>query len=149
MPIFGAKRLEELVWRASEIDLDRSDLKRLSDLVGDKLNDLLIIGVQHASYNNRDLIMEADLPLTMGLREGMQDFGLYEEELEIKPILEHLTTYPLLAREPSQEVVELLPELVGALIMVVNRLMKVVNPDVSNPTTEIWDKVEPALDLTL
>jgi hypothetical protein len=149
MPIFGAKRLEELVWSVSEIDLDGSDLKRLSDLVGDKLHDLLIIGVRHAGHNNRDVIMEPDLPLTIGLREGLQNFRLYEEELAVTPTLEYLATYPQLEREPSQEVVELLPELMGALIVIVTQLMKVISPDVSNPTTEIWEQVEQALDLTL
>jgi hypothetical protein len=149
MPVFGAKRLEDLVWRASEIDLDKSDLKRLSDLVEDKLNDLLIIGVRHAGYNNRDLILEGDLPLTKGLRESMRGFRLYDEELEIEPVLEDVVTYPMLEREPSQEVVELLPEVLGGLIIVVTQLMKVMNPDVSNPTAQMWDQVERALDITL
>jgi hypothetical protein len=38
--------------------------------------------------------MEPDLPLTKGLR------GLQQEELDIEPILEQRTTYPLLEREP-------------------------------------------------
>lgn len=55
----------------------------------------------------------------------------------------------MLEREPSQEVIELLPELVGTLIMVTAQLMKVIDPDVANPTTEMWDRVMEALDLLL
>jgi hypothetical protein len=147
--VFGANRLEELVWRVSEVELDKSDLQRLSDFVSDKLHDLLLVGVQHASYNDRDLIMEPDLPLTRGLRESMQDFELYEEEVEIKPILEQLATYPQLEREPSQEVIDLLPEIVGTLIMVTTQLMTVVDPGISNPDSETWDRVTEALNLLI
>ncbi len=147
--VFGANRLEELVRRVSGLVFDKSDLQRLSDLVDDKLYDLLLVGVQHASYNNRDLIMEPDLPLTRGLRENMEDFALYEEELEVAPILEDLTSYPMLEREPSQEVIDLLPELAGTLIVVTTQLITVMEPDVSNPTAETWERVIEAMDLLI
>ncbi len=144
--IFGAKRLQELVRRVSGLNYDRSDLKRLSDFVDDKLYDLVLIGVRHAGYNNRDLIIEPDLPLTKGLRESMQDFELYDEELDIGPVLEELAAYPQLEREPSQEVIDLLPELLGTLIMVTAQVMTVVAPGVSNPDTETWDRVTEVMD---
>lgn len=147
--VFGANRLEELIWRVSELDFDKSDLQRLSELVDEKLYDLLLVGVQHASYNNRDFILEPDLPLTKGLRESMQDFELYEEELEIEPVLEQLATYPQLDREPSQEVIDLLPDLVGTLIMVTTRLMPVLDPGISNPGTETWNRVIETMDLLI
>lgn len=147
--VFGGRRLEELVRRVSGLDFDKSDLKRLSDLVDDKLYDLLLIGVRHASYNNRDLIMEPDLPLTKGLRESMQDFELYQEELAIEPVLEELAAYPVLDREPSQEVVDMLPHLLGTLIMVTTQLMKVVEPGVTNPTARTWDRVKETMDLLI
>lgn len=147
--VFGANRLEELVRRVSGLDFDKSDLKRLSDLVDDKLYDLLLIGVRHASYNNRDLIMEPDLPLTKGLRESMQDFELYQEELAIEAVLEELAAYPVLDREPSQEVVDMLPHLLGTLIMVTTQLMKVVEPGVTNPTARTWDRVKETMDLLI
>ncbi len=147
--VFGANRLEELVLSVSGLSFDKSDMQRLSDLVDDKLYDLLLIGVRHASYNNRDLIMEPDLPLTKGLRESMQNFELYEEELRVEPVLEELATYPLLEREPSQEVVDLLPELMGTLIMVTTQLIRIVDPEVTNPTAETWRRVREAMDLII
>lgn len=147
--IFGANRLEELVRRMSGLTFDRNDLDRLTEIADDKLYDLLLVGVRNASYNGRDLIMEPDLPLTRGLRESMEDFALYKEELEIEPILEQLTTHPMLEREPSQEVIDLLPQLFGMLIMVTVELMPVVDPGVSNPDTETWERATEAMDLLI
>ena len=60
-------RLEEFLRRSAGLDIDKSDMERLIDLTGRKLNDLLVIAVRSASYNNRDIIAEPDLPLTKGL----------------------------------------------------------------------------------
>lgn len=147
--VFGANRLEALIRRVSDVELDKSDLERLSNVVGEKMHDMLIIGVRHAGYNNRDLIQEPDLPITKGLQESMQDFELYQEELEIEPILEELATYPMMDREPSQEVVDLLPQLYGTLLMVTTRLMTVVDPGISNPDDETWDRVTETMDLLM
>ena len=67
-------------------------MKRLNDLIGSKLNDLLVIGVRNASYNDRDIVMEPDLPLTKGFLERRQEFHQFDEEIGVKPILEHLAT---------------------------------------------------------
>ena len=147
--IFGANRLDELVRRMSALTLDSNDLDRLKEFVDEKVYDLLLVGVQNASYNNRDLIMERDLPLTRGLRESMEDFALYEEELDVEPILEQLATRPLLEREPSEKVIDLLPELFGTLMMVTVQLMSIVDPDVSNPDTETWDRVTETMELLI
>jgi len=145
--VFGANRLEEFVLRVSDVELDKGDLERLSSFVNDKLHELLLVGVRHAGYNNRDLIMAADLPITKGLQESMQDFELYEEELEIESILDQLATYPMMDREPSQEVIDMLPSLVGTLIMVTTQLMTVVDPGVENPGGETWERVTETMDL--
>lgn len=147
--VFGANRLEELAQRVADVDLDKSDLERLSEGACDKLHDLLLTGVRHAGYNNRDLIMEPDLPITKGLQESMQDFRLYEEEVEIEPVLDQLATYPQLERDPSQDVIDLLPDLMGTLIMVTVQLMPIVDPGVSNPTNETWERVTETMDLLI
>ena len=86
--------LKEFLRRSAGIDIDKSDMKRLNDLIGSKLNDLLVIGVRNASYNDRDVVMEPDLPLTKGFLERRQEFRQFDEEIGLKPILEHLATYP-------------------------------------------------------
>lgn len=147
--VFGANRLENLVRRVADVEMDKSDLERLSSFASDKLDDLRIVGVRHAGYNNRDLMMEPDLPITKGLQESMQKFELYQELLDVEPILEQLATYPLLDREPSQEVIDLLPTLLGTLMMVTAQLMTVVDPGVRNPTTETWERVTETMDLLI
>jgi len=139
--IIGYNRLKEFLRRSAGLDIDKSDMKRLTDLIGKKLNDLLVIGVRNASYNNRDIIMEPDLPLTKGFLEHMQDFRRYEESIELKPILDHLATYPPLERALSLEVEAMLPELAGTLAMLAGHAMKIIDPDVKNPRGDMWEKV--------
>ncbi len=147
--VIGAQKLRILLRRSAGLTVDKSDVKRLTDLVGRKLNDLLVMGVRNATYNGRDIVMEPDLPITLGLRKSLRLFQELEEEIELEPVLEHLATYPPLERDLSDEVVQLLPDLVGALIFVAARLMKTIEPDVVNPDTEMWQRVEEAMDLTL
>ena len=41
--IIGYERLKEFLRRSEGINIDKSDMKRLTDLIGSKLNDLLVI----------------------------------------------------------------------------------------------------------
>ena len=132
--IMGYERLKEFLRRSEGLDIDKSDVKRLTDLIGSKLNDLLVIGVRNASYNDRDIVMEPDLPLTKGFLEHMQDFRRYDEQLELKPILDQLATYPPLERALSAGVE-------GTLAMLAGHAMKILDPDVKNPDDAMWAKV--------
>lgn len=147
--LMGYTRMKEFLRRSAGIEIDKSDMDRLSDLIGRELNDLLVIGVRNASYNNRDIIMEPDLPLTKGILERRQEFRRYEESIDLKPILEHLATYPPLERTLSLEVEAMLPELVGTLAMIAGRAMKIIDPDVKNPGSELWDRVLHLMELML
>ena len=82
--IIGYDRLKKFLRRSAGINIDKNDMKRLTDLIGSKLNDLLVIGVRNASYNDRDIVMEPDLPLTKGFLEHMQDFRRFDEQLELE-----------------------------------------------------------------
>lgn len=147
--IIGYNRLKSFLHRSAEIDIDKNDMERLSDLIGKKLNDLLVIGVRNASYNDRDIVMEPDLPLTKGLLEHMQDFRRYDEEIALKPILEHLATYPPLERALSAGVEAMLPEIVGTLAMLAGKTMKIIDPEVTNPDSAMWERVCCVMDLLL
>jgi hypothetical protein len=48
--IMGYTRMKEFLRRSAGVDIDKSDMDRLTDLIGRKLNDLLVIGVRNASY---------------------------------------------------------------------------------------------------
>jgi hypothetical protein len=147
--IMGYTRLKAFLRRSAGLDIDKSDMDRLTDLIGGKLNDLLVIGVRNASYNNRDIVMEPDLPLTKGILEHIKIFRRYEEEIDLKPILDHLATYPPLERTLSLDVEAMLPELVGTLAMLAGHAMKIIDPDVKNPDSEMWERVLRLMDLLL
>jgi hypothetical protein len=147
--IFGYNRLKTFLRRSAGIDIDKNDMGRLSDLVAVKLNDLLVIGVRNASYNDRDIIMEPDLPLTKGFLEHRQAFRRYEEAIPLQPILEQLAKYPPLERAPSADVEAMLPEIAGTLAMLAGLTMKAIDPDVKNPDTAMWDRVLSLMNLLL
>ncbi|TMA93277.1 MAG: DUF1931 family protein [Deltaproteobacteria bacterium] len=147
--IMGYERLKEFLRRSSGLNIDKSDTKQLTELIGNKLNDLLVIGVRNASYNDRDIVMEPDLPLTKGFLEHMQEFRSYDEQLELKPILDQLATYPPLERSLSADVEAMLPELAGTLAMLAGHAMKILDPDVKNPDDLMWEKVVCLMDLLL
>jgi hypothetical protein len=141
--------MKAFLLRSAGIDIDKSDMDRLTALMGDKLNDLLVIGVRNASYNNRDIVMEPDLPLTKGLLERLQEFRRTEESIDLKPILDHLATYPPLERTLSLQVEAMLPELVGTLAMLAGQAMKIVDPGVKNPGSDMWEHVRRLMELLL
>ena len=147
--IEGYHHLKEFLHRSAGLDIDKSDTERLTELISRKLNDLLVIGVRNASYNNRDIIMEPDLPLTKGVLEHIKDFRRYEESIDLKPILDHLAAYPPLGRPLSVEVEAMLPELVGTLAMLAGRAMKVIDPGVKNPGSDLWERVLHLMELLL
>jgi len=141
--------LKKLLRRSAGIDIDKSDMKRLNDLIGTKLNDLLVIVVRNASYNDRDIVMEPDLPLTKGFLERRQEFRRFDEALGLKPILKHLATYPPLERALSADVEAMLPELAGTLAMLAGRTLKVLDPAVRNPDDMLWERVLILMELLL
>ncbi len=53
---------EKLFRLAAGLDVDKDDLKRLSDFLRDKLYDLLVVAEGNAKYNGRDLIYEPTCP---------------------------------------------------------------------------------------
>jgi Domain of unknown function (DUF1931) len=147
--IMGYNRLKEFLRRSAGLDIDKSDMDRLTELIGRKLNDLLVIGVRNASYNNRDIIMEPDLPLTKGVLEHLKDFRRYKESIDLQPILDHLAAYPPLERPLSLEVEAMLPELAGTLAMLAGQAMKIIDPEVKNPDSDLWERVLRLMELML
>jgi Domain of unknown function (DUF1931) len=147
--VMGYTRMKEFMRRSAGVDVDKSDMDRLTDLIGRKLNDLLVIGVRNASYNNRDVIMEPDLPLSKGILEHLQKFRRYDETIDLKPILDQLATYPPLERTLSLEVEAMLPEIVGTLAMLAGEAIKIIDPEVKNPGSDLWDRVLRLMELLL
>src|ERR1700757_5532835 len=87
--VMGVSRFERFFRAAASLDVHKEDLKRYSDFVNHKVYDLLIRGEATAKANDRDLIEPIDLPITKGLQENIHLFKELDENIELKPILDH------------------------------------------------------------
>ena len=111
MPVMGFTKFERFFRAAGEVSVDRDDLKRYLDFVNDALYDLLIIGQATAKANLRDVIQPWDLPVTKGLQESMHAFERFDEEIELRPILESLAARPPLDMALDVDTEARLPQL--------------------------------------
>ncbi len=142
-------KFERLFREAAGLDVDKDDVKRLSDFVQGRLHDLLVRGVATAKANGRDVIQPQDLPVTKGLQESVHAFRALDVALELGPILERLATLPPLELDYAEEVEAMLPELVGGITVALAKAFKVLDPELRNPQTEHWERAEALFRLLL
>ncbi len=140
--IMGAKQIQKLFSKASGLDVDKSDIKRLGDFICARLRDLLVLGQVSASVNGRDIIDYHDVPITAGLQLAIREFRELDEELALSAILEQLTALPPLRMSVSDMLEQKLPELVGGITISLARVFKVLDPELKNPGTREWEQVE-------
>ena len=138
----GVKQFERLFRRAASLDIDKSDVKRLDDFISEKLHDLLIMAQRIAKMNGRDIVTEADLPLTRGLQESVHAFRDMDEALSVSEILSHLTKLPPLDLALAADVEKILPDLAGGMVVSLAKVFKTIDPKLKNPQTEDWERVE-------
>jgi hypothetical protein len=138
--IMAVSRFERLFRRAAGLDVDKNDLRRLTEFLDQKLYDLLLVSQAAAKSNARDVIRPWDLPLTKGLQESMHAFRELDEELELAPILEQLAKLPHLDLEYDEEVRAMLPQIVGGLTVALAWTFRTLDPNVKNPDTTHWDR---------
>ncbi len=148
MAVVGYKKLEHLFREVVSLELKKSHAKEIVEIVEKKLVDLLIAGERSANLNGRDVILDGDLPITKGLQETIIEFRKLEHELNIDDILEFLTTIPPLKYPISAELESKLPEITGALLIVVAKILKEVenNRVIDHQNLE---KTKRIVDLTL
>ncbi len=149
MSIMGISQFERFFREAASLDVDKNDLKRLSDFINQKLHDLLLRGVATAKANGRDVILAHDLPITKGLQESIHQFRNMDLALELQPILDQLATLPTLELAYGEDVESKLPEIVGGLTYAMAKTFKIIDPALKNPQTEHWDRVTDIFDLLL
>jgi Domain of unknown function (DUF1931) len=65
-------------------------LKRYSDFINRKIDDLLVRAEAVAKANGRAVIQPFELPIIKGLQQSIHEFEKIDEEIELRPILEHL-----------------------------------------------------------
>src|SRR3979409_2279534 len=103
MALMGIAKFEHFFRLAAGLDVDKSDLKRYSDFVNGKIHDLLLRGQAAAKANGRVIIEPFDPPITKGLQESIHDFRNIDEQIDLKPILDHLAALPPLDLAYSSE----------------------------------------------
>ena len=149
MPVMAVNKFERFFRVAAGLDVDKDDIKRHSDFVSGKLYDLLLIGQVTAKANDRDIIQPNDLPITKGLQESIHQFRKLDEEIDLKPILAQLATWPPLDVTISDETESRLPDVVGGLSLALARTFKIIDPEVKNPQTEHWERAFSVFNLLL
>ncbi len=149
MAVIGVTKLEALFRDAASLDIKKGHAKEITDIVEAKLLDLLIAAERNANMNGRDVIMESDLPVTKGLQESIIQFKKLESELELKDILDYLTTVPPLKYPLSADLEAKLPEVTGALLYVLAKIIKIVDGNDRAVDHDSINKAKEIMDLTL
>jgi hypothetical protein len=146
--VMSVAKLERFLRIVAGLDVDKQDLKRYGDFINPKLYDLLLRGQTAAKANG--VIMEPfDLPITKGVQECIHEFEKLDEEIELRPILDHLAARPPLDIAYSEDVEDHLPEIVGGLSVAVARAFRIIDPNLKNPSGEHWQKCFRLFDLLL
>jgi uncharacterized protein DUF1931 len=131
------------------LDVDKQDVKRLSDFVVDKLHDMLVVAEAAAKENLRDVIQPYDLPITKGLQEQIREFDDLDEHLELAPILDGLAARPPLDLSYSDETESWFPRIVGGIAVALARSMTILDTNVRNPATAQWERTMRLFELLL
>jgi hypothetical protein len=145
--VMGFAKFKRFFRLAASLDIDKEDLKRYSEFINRKIYDLLIRGQAAAKANGRDIIEPVDLPITKGLQESIRAFKEIDEEIELKRILDGLSTRPPLDLAYSDETEARLPEVMGGLSVALARTFKIIDPELKNPQTEHWERSFRIFDL--
>ena len=129
------------------MDIDKSKAERIIEHTERVLRDLFDIAMEKAERRKSEFVELDDIPLTKGIKEYMKKFHEIEEEIDIEPILAFLKLgkwVPL-----SEDVLEILPDLVGTLLLLSGRVIKTISEDTRKPTAEEVEKALSAIDLIL
>ena len=148
MAVVGFTKLQEIFRKGASLDIHKGHAKDVTDIVEQKLYDMLLIGQKNAKYNGRDVIWIADLPITKGFEETIDAFKKLEEVVEAKDVTEFLATYPpVIALEIELE--EKLPEIAGALLLTLAKTMKAIDPADRAVDHELINKAHQVLNITM
>jgi Domain of unknown function (DUF1931) len=144
IPVF-----ERFFRAAASLDIDKADLRRYTDFVNRKIEDLAIRGQANAKANGRVIVEPFDLPITKGLQESIHAFRGIDETVGLKTILDQLTPRPPIDLAFSEEAEAFLPEVAGGLSVALARVFKIVEPTLKNPQSAHWERSFRIFDLLL
>lgn len=149
MNLMGIPQFKQFFRQAASLDIDKNDLKRFHDFLGDRTYNLLVRAQASAKANGRDIIEPQDLPITKGLQECVHAYRQIDQAVELAPILARLTELPPLDLEYSEETRERLPQVSGGLGVALARCFRLLDDKVKNPQTAHWERAEQVFDLLL
>ena len=75
----GIPLFERFFRSAAGIKVDKNDLRRFRDFVDEQIESIAIAGRDAAKWNDRDVIVPQDLPITKGVQERMREFDKLDE----------------------------------------------------------------------
>jgi hypothetical protein len=146
MDAIGISQCELLFRRVASLDLDKTDVKRTYDTVDQRLRDLLAKAEATAQANGRDIMLPHDLPLTAGLDHNVDEFKkLVRTDPEFKDItglVEKVAPLPPLDLGYSDELERELPLVAGGLMVTIALLFRRIYPDLKQPQTREWERLD-------
>ncbi|MCF7553596.1 MULTISPECIES: DUF1931 family protein [Pseudonocardia] len=136
VPVF-----ERFFRSVAQLKVDKNDVRRFREFVDEMVDDIAVAGRNCARANGRDVIAPMDLPLTKGLQERMREFDKLEEAPDVRAVLAQVVRRPPADVTFSEDTEAVLPELFGGLGIAFARALRIADPEVVNPGTELWDRV--------
>jgi hypothetical protein len=136
----GIPELQRFFREAGGVDVDKQDLDRYRAFVDEKVDDIAIAGRDAAIWNGRDVIAPQDLPITKGLQERMREFGKMDLAGELRQWLGQTLRRPPDDVTFGDETEDVLTEVFGGLSIALARSFRIVDAEVTNPSTQDWDR---------
>jgi hypothetical protein len=138
--VMSVPKFEHFFRAAANLDIDKGDIARYDDFINREIEGLLIRAQASAKMNLRDVIEPQDLPITKGLQENIERFRRYDREMELSPILDHVTIRPRLDMAYSDETEAQLPDVAGGLSVALAHVFTIIEPKVRHPFGEEWER---------
>jgi hypothetical protein len=88
------------------------------------------------------------MPVTKGFEESLRQFKQLEEEVDVQDVLQFLEQIPPLKYPISAELEAKLPEYIGALMLIIARVLKELGAE-RKPSKDDIERTRRILDLTL
>lgn len=149
MHVMSIAKFERFFRTTASLDIDKQDFKRYSDFINRKLYDLLCRGEAIARANGHKRIELIDLPITKGLQAQLDEFSKLDENLELAPILDHLSARPPLGLALSDDIESQLSTLAGGISVALAHSFKILDPKLKNPRALHWQRTFQIFDLLL
>ncbi len=151
--IVGYSRLESLYRAFLGLDLDKSKAEMIIDVSSKKLEDLFRVGMERAYVRGSDVVEYYDLPITKGLQETIKWYRREREKhndprLELGPIVDYLMDR-VKGLVIGETVRDNLQDLTAAVLLLIGRVIKYVDPGTRKPSKEAIERAARILDLTL